>query len=192
MFKERKIRILIYVMLFFIVVLGLGSYQYYQEVKEESREFDIFINHFYFSIDDSLTKINNILEDKPEKGELKEALRFLEQDLIRTHTIIQGGRNFLDYDIPNTYFFYETTYLLSGYTTNGTSYAAPMNQDGKLDEKETQVLETYRDHLTDAKEAMYSQETMQENPQLSIDDVNEIISTYLSQSSEDIYRESIR
>lgn len=192
MFKDPKTRILTYIIVLFLVVLGIGSYQYYQKVREENRQFDTFLNHFYFSIDHSLTKLNNLLEGEPKHRELEEALRFLEQDLIKTHTIIQNGRDLLDYDIPNTYFFYETTYFLNGYNINDTTDSDPMSEDGKLDEKEKKILETYSDHLTNAKEAMYSEETMQENPKLSINDVNEIISIYLTQSTEDIYRESIR
>ncbi|ARI77874.1 hypothetical protein [Halobacillus mangrovi] len=190
--KGKKARILIYIMLLLIVLLGMGSYQYYQKVKKESRQFDIFLNHLYFSVDHSITKFNNILEKDPENGELDEALRFLEQDLIKTHTIIEDARDLLDYEIPNTYFFYEITYILNGYDIKDTTDTAPMSEVGKLDEKETQILETYRDHLLDAKEAMYSAETLQENPELSMNDVNEIIATYLTQSTEDIYRKSFR
>lgn len=186
--KIIKVGLYLLIILIFIVI----SFQYYQEVKEEERQFKTFLNHFYFSVDKSIVRIDRLIEKQPRGDELDESIHELERKLLEADTILSNGRSFLDNEIYKTRFFLESTYFLYGFRMIGTDSfeVTALGEDGQLDEEELNLLRTIRKYLAKTKEEMYSSQTKQENPNLTIDEFNEIIRRNLNKRPEEVYKES--
>ncbi|KHE73203.1 hypothetical protein [Halobacillus sp. BBL2006] len=194
MFKDKTTKTMAYILGVVLVVLAVGGYQYSKEVREENRQFDYFLNHLYSSVDSSIGRIDYMLKEKPEDEDLVAAVRLLDEDLLKANTVLHSARTFINMEIYNTYFFLDATNFLYGITSSGefTFKLPPISEDGHLGEKEIAILETLRDYMNGTKEAMYSDETMQEDPELTVNKMNEILETHLTQDKVGIYRESLK
>lgn len=174
------------------IILSVSSYLYFKEYKEEQRQFDLFLNHFYNSLDMSITRVDTLLEGKLEDEELNEAIGRLENDLLKTNTIVDNGYNFLSHNIYPTSFFREASNFLHGYNMSGdvSFYVPPLSEDGQLDEEELTLLKTLKGYMVDAKNALYSSKTNQENSNLTVSELKEIIITHINKDSIDIYEDA--
>lgn len=181
-------KFLTYLISIMTIILCVTSYLYFKEYKEEQRQFDLFLNHFYNSLDMSITRIDTLLEGNLEGKELNEAIDRLENDLLKTNTIVDNGYNFLSHDIYPTNFFQNASSFLYGVKMSGEFYVPPLSEDDQLDEEELTLLKTLRGYMVDAKNALYSSKTNQENPNLTMSELKEIIITHINKDSIDIYR----
>ncbi|WP_079478765.1 hypothetical protein [Halobacillus salinus] len=171
-----------------IVVLSFFSYQYYQEAKEEKRQWGTFVNHFYFSIDRSIRRIDYLVEQNPEGDDLQEGLRLLERELLKSHDLAENASNFLDSEFYGTFFFESVAnYLYGMRVSESKDESQPIMEDGKLDKSEVEDLKGIQSYLIKTKEEMFSEETGQENPDLTVEDMNEIVTSHLGQDMHEIY-----
>lgn len=174
------------------ITLCVSSYLYFKEYKEEQRQFDLFLNHFYNSLDMSITRVDTLLEGKLEDEELSEAIGRLENDLLKTNTIVDNGYNFLSHNIYPTRFFREASYFLYGYKMSGdvSFYVPPLSDDGKLDKEELTLLKTLKGYMVDTKNALYSSKTNQENPNITMSELKGIIIAHINKDSTEIYQDA--
>lgn len=175
-----------------VLVLASFTYQYYQSVQKEQRQWQVFVNQLYFSINSSIDNMDNLIVNKPTNEQLDDALRQLEQDLLRTQTILEDGNMFLDEEIYRPSFFREATYFLYGLKLSGKVSAdiPPFAKDGRLDEEEISLLTTLYGFLKSGLEEMHSSETGQENPDIKLNELNRIIMTHFNYNLEDIVKEA--
>lgn len=176
-----------------VIAVAILSYQAIQRSQEKTEQWARFVNHFYFAIDRSIQGLDYLLENEPEGDALNDALHRLERDLLQGDTILSSGKSYLNTDIYYSHFFREATYFLYGIRMTGDVFAKvpPMGEDGRLDELEIAILSTLKNRLVDAKQQMYSEERRQEKTDLTLQDVNDVILTYLIDDIPDIYRKSL-
>ncbi|WLD94373.1 hypothetical protein [Alkalihalobacillus sp. AL-G] len=171
-----------------VIAISVLTYDSYQQMKEEKRHYQTFINNFYFSVQDSQGRIQYLIEETPENASLNHVIRLLENDLLKTHYILKSSDLFLD-DLYYSQFFRQTSDLLYGMNFNQNKIP-PLGEDGKLDQREINLLRTIENNLEEIKKRMYSPETKQENPDLTLDELNAIIMKYANQIPSDVYREA--
>jgi hypothetical protein len=180
-----------------ILALAIFSFLYFLEVKEEQQQWESFIKHFYFSIDISIERIDALIEHQPEGEGLERSIANLERGIYTTERLLSHGQAYVDSDIyyglrlsqPFSSFLYGIKY--SRNDTVKLDLPA-MEEDEQLDENEIALLITLRDILIEAREAMYSHETGEENPDLSVEEFNEIIKTTFDRDELEIYRDTFK
>jgi hypothetical protein len=180
-----------------LLITGIFSFLYYQEVKEEQRQWETFINHFYHSISISEDRLDALIEKQPTNEQLEPRISLLEKEISTAETIVKSGRSYLDGDIYYDHQMFRTfSSFLYGikYRSNGALKLdlPPMAEDGQLDENEVALLITLRNLLNEAREAMYSPVTGQENPDLTVEEFNEIITTTFDRDVLEIYRDTFK
>lgn len=192
MFHNKAQKIMGISIFILVIILGVISSLYYQGVKEDDRQRQLFINHLYFSIDRAINRIDNLIENKYENEDLENNIRSLEKELLEADAIVGYGDMFMDGDIYRSYFFLHASNFLYGVNMTGTVTAQvpPMGKNGELTESDLTLLNTIKDYLENAKQEMYSEQTKQENPSLTIEELNEIIMTYLNNNHQDIYKDA--
>ncbi|MFD1363134.1 MULTISPECIES: hypothetical protein [Bacillaceae] len=145
---------------FALVVTGVLLYQ---EKQESKRQYEIFLNHFYHELTSVMQPLDSILEKSLEGKELEQALQQVEQNLEATDRVLNAGSLFVDRDIASHVSFFSNH---------------PINQfadDNTLTNEEVQYLENLKEDLDTIQMGLYSDETGQENPELSIRVFNDII-----------------
>ncbi|TMN22097.1 hypothetical protein [Lentibacillus cibarius] len=188
MSKDRKIMIVI--IGFLVVFSGIITFLNYQDKQEEERQYEVFLNHFYFSVDDSLGRIQHLIEEKPQNEELDKRIQSIRDELLQANTIIRNGSSFLNSEIIPTQFFRYSVYFLEGIDIKGTAKISPIAEDGALDDKEIKLLKTIAGYLAKAKQEMYSPKTGQENPELTIKELNQIIRKNIDKDIDKIYEDA--
>jgi len=185
--SSKFYKIMLFILTPIIVVLG---FLYIKDLQEEQRKWENFLNRFDQTLDNSLRRLNHLIEDQPEGDALERGIHNLEKDLLETHYVIDSGDSFLRKGIHGTTYFREATYYLYGLSMSGTIDAEipPLGKDEKLDERELALLTTIRDDIAQAKEEIYSSETNQEDPEVSLRVFNDKILEYVDDNFTDIYR----
>ena len=175
------------------ISLGVFSSLYYQELKEDERKRELFINHLYFSIDSSLYNIDNIMEAK-DGNERESYIRILEKTLLEADAILRYGNMFINKDLYRSDFFRHASNFLYGVNLTGTVNAQvpPIGENNQLTESDLKLLYTIKGYLENAREEMYSEQTKQENPNLTIVELNEIILIHLNNYHHEIYKDAFR
>lgn len=163
--KLKKLYILLSPIL--ILVLSVVAYQHIQNVQEESRDWELFLNHFYGSLDRSITHIDYLLEQNPENEDLNEGIHDLEVYLVRSDEVLNHSQMFLNGKILDSNFFQSSARIIQ-----------PIVEDNVINDKEAEALNELRSKMADAKQEMYSEETGQENPELELEAFNEIVLTF--------------
>jgi hypothetical protein len=180
-----------------ILTLAIFSFLYFLEVKEEQQQWENFITHFYQSISISIERLDAMIEQQPEGEGLERSIANLEREFYTTEKLLVHGHAYLDGDIyygfhlftPFSSFLYGIKYNSRGIVRLDLP---PMAEDGQLDANEVALLITLRDILNEAREAMYSHETGEENPDLSVEELNEIIKTTFDRDELEIYRDTFK
>ncbi len=176
-----------------IIVLAVGLFfsvnKMNQNKDEYERQYKTFINHFYFSIKDSQTTLNRIIElhHLPSvQDNLEEELHRFNEQMLKTNYILQYGNLFVDRDIYYFRYFQNMNFLIHGLhsTTNNRDpiIVPPFAEDGVIDEAELAVLKWIKDDLDTIQQGLYSEETRQENPNITVEQFNEIVRPIVSKS----------
>lgn len=147
-----------------VVIMGIFLYE---EKKEEARQYELFLNHFYHELDMTISSIYSVLTLEPElrkkEGILTEILYLIEKRLERTGLQLEAGNYFVNSEIRT-----ETIYFIHrGIPSFG--------EDGEIDETEKEYLKNLKNELELIRKGMYSKETGQENSNLTIEEFNELV-----------------
>lgn len=161
--KKRSFgKIKTYLLIIISFALIITGTQLYQEKQESKRQYESFLNHFYFELTSAIQSLQSVLEQPLEGKDLEQALLHVEQDLERTDFMLEAGSYFVDRDIGHTSIFSNH----------------PINQfadDHTLTNEEVHYLENLKKDLDSIQMGLYSDETEQENPNLNIHAFNDII-----------------
>ncbi|WP_062356099.1 hypothetical protein [Bacillus kwashiorkori] len=165
------------------------SFRYSEEKQANQRHWEVFVNHFYFSLDKTINYFDRLITEQPQADELDILASQLQVQLLLTDQLLADGRYFHNDEILTTTFFKELTDIVSGINSDSITTKA-LSEDNMLDENEIALLENVRNILTNAREKMYSSETEQEKNDLSVKELNEIISQHFRYSSIEIYSQT--
>ncbi|MCA0984344.1 hypothetical protein LCL89_09825 [Halobacillus yeomjeoni] len=175
-----------------IITLSIFTYHFYQDVQAEENEWKTFVNHFYFSLERSIRKIDYLIEKNPEGAELEQDIRLLNEELLKADGIIDNGRYYVSWSLGPTDFFEYASMFLHGLKLTGETKGEvpPLAEDDQLDEQDVKLLVTIKEYLAKAKNDMSSKETGQEDPEITPEELNGIIVDHLSRFPEEIYQDA--
>ncbi|RPF52232.1 hypothetical protein [Aquisalibacillus elongatus] len=181
-------KILLVAMAILVIAFGIIFNQYKQVLDERERQWERFLNEFYFALDVAIRSIEAVLnnEDQIEDQRLEEQLNELSTYLIKSGTILEAAQDFHDHDIRNTQFFQVAADSIP--TVAELKGESPLDGDS-LYEQERELMKFIHITLTEGKQLLYSEETGQENPNLSVDEFNEIIQGHFGHALNELFYE---
>ncbi|RWZ54602.1 hypothetical protein EQV77_13195 [Halobacillus fulvus] len=147
-----------------LIALSIVGYQRYQEVQHENDQWKLFLNHFYYSVDQSISRMDTMIERNPEGERLVEWMHDLEVDLMQSQDVLKHTHMFLESDLLDPNFF-----------ESASAFLPILTEDGELDEEEIDAMTDLRNRWAEVRDWMYSEETGQENRELELEDMNAMI-----------------
>jgi len=185
-----------------ILVLSIVLFKNHERLQDEKQSmYERFLNHLYFSINDSINSFTYLIDNKPKGVELNEGIHQVQLQLVKTNMVLNDAHDFMNSEIYPAQFFRDAPdflYGMKGTVSNSNSKdeyfyeVQPLAQDGHLDEKEIHLLMTLKNYMVNAKEEMYSKKTHQENPNLTITQLNNILLKYLNKYPNEIYNDAFK
>ncbi|MEN2766067.1 hypothetical protein [Ornithinibacillus xuwenensis] len=167
MSQNTMVKIKNYILLISVILVVIMGILLFQEKKESNKQYELFLNHFYHELDLSISSVDTVLsltpETKKKEEGLTEILYQIEKRVERTGLILETGNNLLNNEIRT-----ETNYFIHRGIPG-------FGEDGEIDESEKEYLKTLKNELELIRKGMYSEETGQENPGLTIKQFNELI-----------------
>jgi hypothetical protein len=157
--KQIKNQGIIWVIVVLVMFLIGTSVLLYQEHEADERAFQSLLNRFYMEVDSSLNTTSTIIENSPADDEYSERLFInLEVRLNNITTLLE----FADLTVDGTNFPNGDFARIASYTS-----VEDYGEDAYV--KRVQAM------LTNIKDAMYSEEHNQEDPNLTPDEFNTIV-----------------
>ncbi|MBO8173109.1 MAG: hypothetical protein H0Z33_14615 [Bacillaceae bacterium] len=152
----------IYLLVFLSIAVLIVTPMLYLEKAEKQKEYERFLNQFYHELDGALSQVDFILSsERDEHVDYIYNLALLDKRLERTYLTLEAGSHYVDRDITTpTYFFMNRIKLPQG------------NEELILEENE---LRRIKEALQYMKERLYSEETGQENKNITIPELNDIL-----------------
>ncbi|MFA1819095.1 hypothetical protein ACDX78_02630 [Virgibacillus oceani] len=161
--KESFSKIKTYLLIIISLVLIITGVQLYQKNQESQRQYESFLNQFYFKLESAMSSLDTVLEQELEGNNLARALLQIDQSLEQADLILNAGSRFVDREI------YGHTLLFSNHPINQFA------ENNTLAEEELQYLENLKKDLETIQTGLYSDETGQENPNLNARQFNDVI-----------------
>lgn len=159
-----------------LLVTGYSVYKYKQAYQ---LSYKIFLNHFYHVVDDNIHIIERMIESPDDEENLQTTFMQLQERLQKADMILYYGNVFVDRDIYYYFYFENLQYMINGLQSSSnnrsTIYVPPFLEDGKLDEVELMILEIHKNDLEKIRTGLYSEESRQENPNISISNFNQVV-----------------
>ncbi|MET3683467.1 hypothetical protein ABID56_001562 [Alkalibacillus flavidus] len=156
-----------YTLIILAVLVVIGGIIIYQDASEDQRQYELFLNHFYHDLDMTIASIESLLdrydESEGEIDRLDDRLSVINTRLEKAGTRLDSGDLFLDSSIRDAprFFYHREVYR--------------MGADGELRRDEVDQLQALLDELKTLADGMYSEERGQEDPDLAVDQFNELI-----------------
>ncbi|MDW7652292.1 MAG: hypothetical protein SCK29_11660 [Bacillota bacterium] len=163
-----------------ILSLGISLLYNYKHSGMQQTEYQIFLNHYYFAVERSLTQIDTLLNRKLSEESLNRELLRLSLYLDRmvrlgsSSVFVEGVYPISEFNV----FYLAADTLVFGEEHNGNKIP-PFGQDNLLSEGEITYLLGIKEHLEYIHGQMYSEETRQENPNLKRESFKQI-AAYIS------------
>src|SRR5690625_412232 len=148
------------IMLILLIVTGV---QLYKEKKENKKQYQLFLNRLYVTVGSSISQIDHVLREVSEGRELERSLLRIEHELEKVENLLDSGRLLASLEIGHTQIFSQHPIV-------------QFSDDDKLTKEERQYLKDLKEDLQSIRIGMYSEETEQENPNLSMEAFNDILS----------------
>lgn len=168
--------LLVFLSIAFLVSLFF-NYQYYQYHKQADTGSSIYMNDFYYEIDDAVYVIDQLVEGNTQNidssiAKLTNNLAILEHMLGRVPYYIPDNQGARPTDIKNF-----NTIINHGTDYEG-HYIPPFIEDNKIDEKEKAFLSDIKDRLKPTRDLLRSKDKKKKevNPDISFEEFQDIIS----------------
>jgi hypothetical protein len=161
--KKTSGKIKTYLLILVSLALIITGVQLYQENQESKRQYDLFLNQFYHKLESAMSSLDTVLEQPLEGNDLEQALQHFEKNLEQTDLVLDAGGRFVDRQI------YSHMSIFANHPINQFS------DNNMLTDVELQYLENLKKDLETIQTGLYSDETGQENPNLSVHRFNDII-----------------
>jgi hypothetical protein len=152
-----------YLLIILSVALIITGVQLYQSKQESQRQFESFLNQFYSKLEAARRSLDSVLEHELEGNDLEQALLQVEKNLEQTDLVLDAGGHFVDREI----FSHMSIFAYH-----------PINQfadNSTLTDAELRYLQNLKKDLETIQNGLYSNETGQENRNLSVQHFNDII-----------------
>lgn len=153
-----------------ISMIFIQSIHYHKYKK--SRE--VYINKLYFHISHCIDSIQYVKRNIDHKNQLEQ----LNKEFMRMDALIYHGHIFLDRDINYnrwTIFNDFSNFINYGLIVDGTVTCHGFYDDGEITEAELSFFNNLENDLEDVRLKLYSEDTGQENPNLSFNQINDIL-----------------
>ena len=190
MLKAKSSKLMFLFIIILLLIIGVMLGQNYRTAKEQSQKREVFINHLYFSMGDMIHTLNILIEQNPSNEKLEEHISNLHQHLLYGDALVQSAHLFLENEFYGTSFFKYSAHFLYGINMQGVAEIPPFAENNKLDEEERAILKTIKDSIETAQLKMHSEETGQENPNLTFKQLSDIFYTDLVRFHDEIYRDA--
>jgi DNA helicase HerA-like ATPase len=161
-----------------IVLLGISlffNFQYAQEKEVQERQYKTYLNHYYGVVNDSLQILNRLLDESQDEEQINKELIVLSEHLNRLAYMSSKVPYYIS-DIEqsgmNLFEFAANVIIYGGFSEYDK--IPPFIEDNKLTRNEKAYLEGIKDHIEYIHDALYSEETGQENRDLSKVEFNHI------------------
>jgi hypothetical protein len=176
-----------------IVILAIALFVSISKINESKderqRQYEIFINHFYFSITDSLDTLDRIIEfhDLPSvRDNLEDELNRFREQMQKADYILFYANVFNNNDIHYFRYFSHMNFMTDGLQSSSNNrdpvIVPPFAEDGVIDETELAVLKWIKEDLDTLQQSLYSEERKQEDPNITIEQFNEIVMPIVAKS----------
>ncbi|QGT98801.1 hypothetical protein SYNTR_0208 [Candidatus Syntrophocurvum alkaliphilum] len=153
----------IYLIIILLFTTTISGFMLYQEKKNNQWQYEGFLNRFYFELMDTISLIDSTVSKDLDEDRLTKNLININNNLERLHLSLDIANRSIHTDIRRH------TRLFAHHPV--TQFA----ENGQLDEDEKRYLLGIKEFLESIHKGLYSEETNQENPNISIEEFNEII-----------------
>jgi hypothetical protein len=161
-------------LLLFLVSVFI-NWSYFKEKQEQDRKFQIFLNHYYISINDSLYSINTLLDsEQSSKEEVKSELIMLSERFKRFAYISSLAAYYAGAHPSGSNLFELAANVIMFGTQHNGEQIHPFIENDQLRKSEIVFLTEIKKHLEYIHAQLYSEETGQENPHLSKEEFSHI------------------
>lgn len=188
--KPSKLTIILICLL---LISFYTNYQYYLRKQQEKIQHKVYLNHLYFGFDELLTTLDTLLEEELPEAQLNKELLRLSQCLTKVEYLLTESPIYIEgvqnHGITTFQLVHQT--IIYGSVYNGTQIRA-FGEDSELNRCERAYLIELRDTVKDIHAKLYSEETGQENPNISKHVLNNIISDNLEYLFIDKYLEQCK
>ncbi|WP_138420840.1 hypothetical protein [Aquibacillus sediminis] len=160
---NRKEKIKTYALILLSVILVITFSLHFQKINEEKRQYEAYLNEFYAHLDSTVYSVQYLLSNR-EEMDITGNLMNIEHNLETTNLLLRMGDRTVDSNITSHPRFFV-----------GRIMPNPLNDDGRLTNEQRSELEKVQKGIEYMKEGLYSEQTGQENKDLSVKEFNEII-----------------
>jgi len=158
-------------LIFITIGVFISGFMLYQEKVQNQRGYELFLNRFYNELTPAINDIEVLLYEKDmDEERFNDRIVILETRLAKLDSILDLGSATLSYNIQDQPSFTQYADLENLYE----------NEDNQ------KVLRGLKEVLFLVQKEMYSEETKQEDPNLTVDEFNQII-----QKGTSLYEEKI-
>ncbi|EOC99682.1 hypothetical protein [Caldisalinibacter kiritimatiensis] len=166
--KIRKFKKIIILLIVLLIISSYFNYQYYRYKQKESYKYEIFLNHFYFSVNYSINILDEILNEQLISEQLNKKIMRLVYFLNEADHLLSESAFYIEgVNSRGTTFFKLVSNVISyGTEYEGNKITAFLN-DYKINQSERAYLSELKKYLEDIHSKLYSDETGQENPNIS-------------------------
>jgi hypothetical protein len=162
-----------FVLLFIVSVFF--NWLYFKEKQEQERKFQIFLNHYYIAINDSLYSINRLLDSEQSSKEgVNRDLIMLSEQFKRFAYISSLAAYYAGAHPSGSNLFELAANAIMFGTQHKGEQIHPFIENDQLRKSEIVFLTEIKKHLEYIHAQLYSVETGQENPHLSKDEFRSI------------------
>jgi len=144
------------------------NYQYFNEKQKQEHQYRIYLNHFYFSIYDSLNIVSKILNEELTGDQLNKEFMRLGFSLNKADDLLTESALYLEGVNHHgiTFFRLASEAIIYGTEYKGKQIPA-FGSDFKINQSERAYLNELEKYLKDIHKKLYSEETGQEAPGIS-------------------------
>lgn len=160
---NRNEKVKTYALILLSGVLVIIFSLYFQKINEEKRQYEAYLNEFYAHLDNTDQSVQYLLSNT-EEMDISGILMSIENNLETTNLLLSIGNRTVDSNIT-----YHPRFFVGRITIE------PANDDGRLTKEQRSELQKVEKGLEYMKEGLYSEQTGQENKDLSAKEFNEII-----------------
>lgn len=165
----------------FLLVVSFGislffNFQYVQEKEVQERQYKIYLNHYYGIVNDSFQILNSLLDESQDEEQINRELIVLSERLNRLAYMSSQVPYYVSDIGPSgmNLFEFAANVIIYGGTSEYRDKIPPFIEDNQLTEREKAYLEGIKNHIEYIHGELYSEETGQENRDLSKVEFNHI------------------
>jgi hypothetical protein len=156
-------------LLIILLIISLCfNYRHFKDKKTQKDQYSIFLNHFYFSIDDSTKIVSEILNEELTGDQLNKELMRLAFSLNKADNLLTESALYLEGVNHQGITFFQ---LASQTIVYGTEYEGkqihPFGKNFKITQGERAYLNELQKYLKNMHKRLYSGETRRDNPGIS-------------------------